>query len=172
MNRPSFVVSIRPSGFEAIRSTIMSRLPFAAWRSPWNIRYQRPSPIAATTIALRMMMLIRLSSRPSSAEMTISTATRKNAAASWRASTPMKNLRFFRRLSICRSMEGRLVPEFRFVEPHDVADDLGHRLEMFVRNFFVEVAGLVQRAGERRVLDNRDLVLRRNLTDFGGDIIH
>ena len=41
-------------------------------------------------------------------------------------------------------------------KPHDVADDLRHGLVMFRRDGLVDLDGGVERAGQRRVFDDRD----------------
>ena len=56
------------------------------------------------------------------------------------------------------------------VEPHDVADHLGHRLVVLGRDFLVDLDGGVQRARERRVFDDRNAVCSRATSRiFEGD---
>ncbi len=46
---------------------------------------------------------------------------------------------------------------------HDEADDLGHRLEVFGRDFFVNINPGLKRAGQGRVFDQRHVI---GLGDF------
>src|SRR4051794_28048230 len=54
---------------------------------------------------------------------------------------------------------------------HDEADDLGDRLEMFGRDGFVDIDSCKERAGKRRVLDDRDVVLLGKVADAEGDVV-
>ena len=49
---------------------------------------------------------------------------------------------------------------------HDVPDDFGHRLVVLGRDFLVDLDGGMQRAGKRRIFDDRDGMLGCQLADF------
>ena len=51
----------------------------------------------------------------------------------------------------------------RPAQPHDIADHFGHRLVVLDRDRLVDLDGGMQRAGERRVLDDRDRMLAGDL---------
>src|SRR5262249_14308237 len=57
------------------------------------------------------------------------------------------------------------------LEPHHVADHLGHRLVMLGWNLFVDFDGGVQRARQRWILHHRNVVLAGALADLARDRI-
>src|SRR4051812_15002915 len=58
------------------------------------------------------------------------------------------------------------------LQPHDVADDLGHRPVVLLGDFLVDLHGGVQCTGERHVLDDRDAVLLGDFANLERDIVH
>src|SRR3954453_23159084 len=60
---------------------------------------------------------------------------------------------------------------YRTSEPHHIADHLGDRLVVLRRHLIIDLDRRVQRAGERRVLDHRDIVGGRDLADLECDIV-
>src|SRR3954469_11635860 len=72
-----------------------------------------------------------------------------------------------------KGSESRVPADFsmphRAAQPHHVADHLGDRAVVLGWHLLVDLYGCVQRAGERRVFDHRNVVLGRNLADFQRD---
>ena len=64
-----------------------------------------------------------------------------------------------RRIALCLVFQGRQGSPLT----HDEADDLGHRLEVFGRDFFVNINPGLKRAGQGRVFDQRHVI---GLGDF------
>src|SRR5215469_13986362 len=58
----------------------------------------------------------------------------------------------------------RLQPAF---ETEDIADDFGHRLVLLGRDFLVDLHRGIKRPRNRRILDDRHVVLRGDLADLG-----
>src|SRR5512132_417266 len=58
-----------------------------------------------------------------------------------------------------------LISEHQLLDAHEVCEHLGHRSEELRRNGLAHFDGLVERLGERLVLDDRDLVLAGFLAD-------
>src|SRR6185312_476530 len=57
------------------------------------------------------------------------------------------------------------------LQTHDVADDLGDRMVVLDRNLLVDLDGGIERARQRHVLYDRDVVLAGDLPDLEGDVI-
>src|SRR5436305_6682332 len=67
----------------------------------------------------------------------------------------------------------RVPPDFsmphRAAQPHHIADHLGHRAVVLRWHLLVHLDGRMERAGERRVPDDRNVVRGRNLGNFECD---
>src|SRR5262249_10800704 len=57
------------------------------------------------------------------------------------------------------------------LEPHHIADDFGHRLVVLGRHIFVHIHRRIKGAGERGILDDRDVVLLGDLADLERDVV-
>src|SRR5215469_3255528 len=65
----------------------------------------------------------------------------------------------------CRNWPWLMSPRHGAVEPHHIADDLGDRLVVLGLDLLVDLDGGVERAGQRRILDDRNVVLAGDLAD-------
>src|SRR5438552_17439803 len=70
---------------------------------------------------------------------------------------------------IRRPRRSQILTHQRAVEAHDIADDLGHGLVVLGRDLLLDLDSTMQRARERRVFDDRDMVLFRRLADLARD---
>src|SRR5262245_35254053 len=76
-----------------------------------------------------------------------------------------------RKGSSARDCKDFSLPPRGALEPHHVADHLGHRLVMLGRHLFVDLDSRRQRARKRRVLDDRDVLLGPDLADLERDVV-
>src|SRR5579862_8405828 len=61
--------------------------------------------------------------------------------------------------------------EHQLFDANEVREDFGHRAEQRRRNHVADFGGLVERAGERDVFDDRHALLARDLTNFRGQMV-